>query len=853
MFERDSTQGATTRTVPAATGPASPAKAPGDPSATDSAWFGRVNGRGSRFIRGWFWRCLAVVVEVGIAYLLRSLVAHKQPSFAPFITFYPVVLLAPLLDGLWAGIAVTTLSSLIADIWIFEPRGHFYVRDPYDALSLAIFFSFGIALAFVMEMYHCNREKLAAYLVEQAISQERKRLDDERKTAESLLAERQRLLEVMEALPAMVSLRRSDHLISFANRSFREKFGEPENRRCFEMRFGRTEPCENCETFVPLQTGKPNHREISFPDETLIEAYDFPFKDLDGSSLVLEMGLDITDRRRAETELKKYREQLEGLIAERTRQLENANARLGGEVRELEQAKQGLSQNRAKLAAALASMKDSVIITDREGQFVEFNDAFAALYRFESKEECTRNFAEFSNLFEVSTIDGVSLGEDDFPMRRALRGESQSNVEYLYRRRDTGETWTGSLSYGPVRAEDGTITGSVITARDVTDRKRAERELAEARSQAERTATQLRTIFDSVEERLYVCDRDGNPIMANDVARKTYGSPLSAPSVPEMSRLIEVFDLEGRQLAFSEWPISRALRGERVHATEVRVRFKATGDERILSTNGSAIRDQDGEILMAVLTSADITERKRTEEALRRSEKVALQREQFQALAEQLRRVREEERTRVSRDLHDQIGQILTAIKLDLTWMSRRLPQACEGFRDRIDGSIGLINEGVHSVRTICSGLRPGVLDDVGLAAAIEWQANEFASRTSIRCVLALPVADITVAADHATEIFRIFQECLTNVIRHAEAKQVNVSLNVQEANLVLAVTDDGKGFVEAEASDSLGFLGMRERAQVCDGILEISSSPGNGTTVTLRVPMHSDVSSNTDYAHTDR
>lgn len=666
-----------------------------------------------RIIRGWFLRGTAVVAEVGFAYFLRELIAHRHPGFAPFITFYPAVLVSSVLDGVWAGIAVTGLATLVAQIWIFAPYGRLTVADPYEALSLAIFFVFGVSLSIVVELYHRNREELANFLVEEAVSVERRKREAERDRIESVQAERQRLLDVMETLPAMVSLRRTDHAISFANRSFREKFGDPEGKRCFEARFGRSEPCEDCETFLPLQTGTPHQREILFPDQTTMEAHDFPFRDLDGSSLILEMGLDITDRRRAEQELKRYRDHLEELIAERTRQVEAANAQLAAEVQELEQAKQELSESRARLEAALSSMTDSVIITDTEGRFVEFNDAFATLYRFADKAECVRNFGEFADIFEVSSGDGKPLAKEEFPTWRALRGEFGSNVEYRYRRRDTGVCWIGSLSFSPVRAEDGTITGAVITARDVTDRKSAE-------------------------------------------------------------------------------------------------------------------------------------------EALRQSEKVALQREQFQALAERLRRAREEERTRVSRDLHDQIGQILTAIKLDLTWMNRRLPKANEELRERLRSTIGLLNEGVQSVRNICSGLRPGVLDDLGLAAAIEWQANEFGSRTGIDCMVSVPAADLTLDGDQATEFFRIFQECLTNIIRHAEAKTVRVILDEQDGELVLTVADDGKGFLESDVSESLGFLGMKERAQVCGGNLEIASSPGSGTTITLRVPMHSHSPSDSDYAHSD-
>jgi PAS domain S-box-containing protein len=831
---------------------------PESPAAASSPIADPIPGQASgarievRFIRGWFWRSIAVVGEVAVAFAARELVAHHQPRFAPFITFYPAVLLASLLDGVWAGATVTVLSTLVAQVYIFAPRGEFAVADPYDVLSLVIFLAFGISLSIVIELYHRNREMLAAWMVEEAVSRERRRLEEEQKLAQSIQAERQRLYDVLETLPSMVSLLRPDHHVAFANRSFREKFGQPGDRRCFEMRFGRSEPCENCETFLPLATGEPHQREVAFPDQTLMETFDFPFKDLDGTSLILEMGNDITVRRRVELELKKHQERLQELVTERTRQLETANARLAADIEELERARLRVAENRARLEAALSSMMDSVVITDADGNFLEFNDAFAALYRFKSKAECVRTFRAFTLLFEAYTAGGERLAEEMFPMRRALRGETGTNVEYGFRRKDTGESWIASLSFSPVRAENGVITGAVITARDVTEQKRAERELAEARLQAERIATQLRTIFDSVEERLYVCDRDGNTIMANGVARRTYGDTPVAPSVNEMPGVIDVFDLAGHPLAPPEWPISRVLRGERIHSLEVKVRFKAINQERILSCNGSAIRDQSGEILMAVLTSADITERIRTEEALRQSEKMALQREQFQALAERLRRAREEERTRVARDLHDQIGQILTAIKLDLTWMSRRLPQGNIEFQDRVKGTVGLINDGVQSVRRICSGLRPAVLDDLGLAAAIEWQAGEFASRTGIYCAVSVPGADLSLDSNTATDVFRIFQECLTNVMRHAQAGTVRIALNEEDGDLVLVVADDGKGFRESDLSGTLGFLGMKERAQVCGGYLEVSSTPGNGTTVTLRVPLHSARSRNSEYAHSD-
>jgi len=247
----------------------------------------------------------------------------------------------------------------------------------------------------------------------------------------------------------------------------------------------------------------------------------------------------------------------------------------------------------------------------------------------------------------------------------------------------------------------------------------------------------------------------------------------------------------------------------------------------------------NGEIGGIVIFSEDTSKRKEAEAALLRNEKLAYQREQLQALAKRLQQVREEERKMVARDLHDQIGQILTAIKMDMAWAARHLPESEGQVHNRLKGSIEMINEGVRSVRKICSGLRPGILDDLGLAAAIEWQANEFASRTGVRCEISMPSTELRLDNDRATEIFRIFQECLTNVARHAEAQSVSASLKTEDENLVLIVQDDGKGFRESEVTGSLGVLGMKERAKVCGGDVQVSSSTGMGTTVTVRVPLH--------------
>jgi PAS domain S-box-containing protein len=253
-------------------------------------------------------------------------------------------------------------------------------------------------------------------------------------------------------------------------------------------------------------------------------------------------------------------------------------------------------------------------------------------------------------------------------------------------------------------------------------------------------------------------------------------------------------------------------------------------DGSIIEAYDLPLIDADGSKLILEM-DIDITAQKRSEAELQEH------RAQLRLLAARLEDAREDERTRVARDLHDDIGQILTAIKMDLASVRKRLSSPSNEVRERLNRMMGLMDEGVKSVRRVCSDLRPGVLDDLGLAAAIEWQAKEFSSRTGIRCEVSISPGSLRLKPTRATVVFRIFQECLTNVMRHAQANSVRVSLDERDGDIYLCVADDGKGFSETAVSGSLGLLGMKERARGGGGELQIVSAPGKGTAVTLRVP----------------
>jgi PAS domain S-box-containing protein len=230
----------------------------------------------------------------------------------------------------------------------------------------------------------------------------------------------------------------------------------------------------------------------------------------------------------------------------------------------------------------------------------------------------------------------------------------------------------------------------------------------------------------------------------------------------------------------------------------------------------------------------EIAERQRAEEQLRASL------EQLRALTARLQSVREEERTLISREIHDELGQACTAIKMDLALISRKLTKKQTQLRAKVDSAIQLVDSTIATLRRIASELRPRTLDDLGLLAALESQAQEFETRTGIRCTVTLPQELLAPDTDIATAIFRIFQESLTNVARHAQATRVEARLEQEDNRILFQVFDNGRGFnpEEAKTRKSLGLVGMQERALLLHGDLKIEGAPGVGTTLTLTIPL---------------
>lgn len=272
----------------------------------------------------------------------------------------------------------------------------------------------------------------------------------------------------------------------------------------------------------------------------------------------------------------------------------------------------------------------------------------------------------------------------------------------------------------------------------------------------------------------------------------------------------------------------------RLFPKELMIR-KSSGEKVPVEMAMEVLTDEMEVLTGIIAVIRDITERKKFENELKKS------REELRNRAIHLESAREEERKRIAFEIHDELGYALTAIRLDVSWLSQKMTPEQKQLEERFHAMEDLIETTIKKVRTISTKLRPSVLDHFGIVAAIEWQANEFQRRTGIRCILSVNPKDIKMNDDHSTAIFRIFQETLTNAARHSKASRIDVTLRADEHELLLQVQDNGIGISQERKTNkkSFGLLGIRERANFMGGEVDIASKPGEGTSIILKVPLN--------------
>lgn len=362
----------------------------------------------------------------------------------------------------------------------------------------------------------------------------------------------------------------------------------------------------------------------------------------------------------------------------------------------------------------------------------------------------------------------------------------------------------------------------------------------------------LTLLLESTGEGIFGIDLDGRCTFINRAGAETLGYPAGQVIGRNMHYLIHHAHGDGRHYPVDECPIFRAFWKGLPCRIDSEVLWRADGSCFPAEYSSYPIVE-GGVVVGAVVTFVDISERKQAEEMMRRANDELEHRveERTQALSGalvQLRElsaymhtVREEERTRIAREIHDELGSLLVALKMDVNWLGKRVAGDAELVR-KLQSMGRMIETAVDNVGRIMTDLRPSILDHQGLWAALEWQAQEFADSSEIRCDSRLVIESGTPAptGSLAIAVFRIFQEMLSNVARHAQASAVTIRILVCDAILSVEVVDDGCGAPAAAFAShrAYGVLGMRERAGHFGGELTIDSGPGTGTAVRLRVPL---------------
>ena len=483
---------------------------------------------------------------------------------------------------------------------------------------------------------------------------------------------------------------------------------------------------------------------------------------------------------------------------------------IGLDLSEQMRAQQEIIERENRYRELIEQASDAIIISNAEGDYVEVNSSACRLLGY-SKEE----------LLSMKASSLMPSPDAEYHLRRrleSLRSSSDSVIgEFLLKRKDgvivQVETHSKMLP-------DGRFIAFI---RDLSERKKVDKAIRESEERYRALvehATEVLMLYD-IESRLFVnvsesagrlFDRSSEELMHCGFAE------LSPPMQPQ-----------GKSSLIIEEKLQQALKGEKI-----------CFDWNFSDSKGNIIPCETwfvrlpGPKVLIRTSIRDISERKKYEEELKRSS------EQLRELYNSLQNVREEERKHIAREIHDELGQQLTGLKMDLYWINRRLQTEDKAIADKMDSTLKLIDQTIRSVRKIATELRPSILDDLGLIPALEWQAEEFEKRSYIKVNFINDAGDILIHPNIATALFRIFQELLTNVGRHSGATLVEARAFVKDSRLFLEVKDNGRGFdpVAVEEKKTLGLTGMKERSNLIDGTYEVETAPGKGTRVMISVPL---------------
>jgi len=621
------------------------------------------------------------------------------------------------------------------------------------------------------------REQAEAAELESAVRALRTEIAERVQVENALVAERQRFTGVLETLPAYLVLLDPDYRVPFANRFFRERFGESHGRRCFEYLFQRTDPCPNCETYKVLKTNAPHHWEWLGPDGRNYDIFDFPFRDSDGSPLIMEMGIDVTEQKKAEAVLKDLNETLERRVAERTA---------------------ALRESEENYRRIVETAQEGITVGSPEGRFVFANRRMAELLGYEPDEVVGRMGLDFMDEDEREKV---------LQSRAELKKGHIIHREYKFRRKDGSTIWT-YCSASPLYDGDGRYVGNLAMHSDVTERKNAEERAGHLASFPEMNPNPVIEIGPSGE---VMYSNPATPKILEGLGRGAAEISVFLP--PDMPDLLA--ELEGKKESsfYREVGIGGRVFGERIH---------------IIS-----------QFNVARVYAFDITDRKRAEEELKRSNENL---EQYAYVA--------------SHDLQEPLRILASYSQLLAKRYKDKLDQDADDF-------IGFITDAASRMQRLISDLlaysRIGRKDlslaEVDCDAVVRSAIDGLAARIE-SCGGQVAVAPLPVVRAHETSLTQLFQNLIGNALkfRGEDPPRIEVGAARRGREWIFSVQDNGIG-IEPQYRERIFMIFQRLHTQdaypgtgiglaICKKIVEnhggriwCESKPGRGSTFYFSLP----------------
>jgi PAS domain S-box-containing protein len=493
-------------------------------------------------------------------------------------------------------------------------------------------------------------------------------------------------------------------------------------------------------------------------------------------------------------------------------------------AREVLVAEHRTEASEAQLAVIVDSAMDAIITVDAAQNILLFNRAAEQIFRCTRREALGRPLERFipprfrpahrghiedfartgvtsRRMGDVTTLWGLRADGDEFPLEASISQSGEAGERYY-----------------------------TVILRDITLRKQAESEAARIRGELGEAQTRLAAIVDSAMDAVITVDEEQKIVLFNRAAEQVFGVRREGVLGTPLDRLLPA-RFRGAHRSHIAGFGSTGITSRRMGDVTTLWALRPESDEEF-PIEASISQALEGGKRYYTVILRDITVRKQAEDALRQSQR------ELRELSARVLEAREEEKAHIARELHDELGQLLTALKMDLGWLRERLPDAELAQRAAEMGA--LLDRTVSATRRIMADLRPMMLDDLGLGDAAAWLVDDFAKRSGIACRIELAEDLQEISKAVATAVYRAIQESLTNIARHAGAKNAWVNVAMDEGALQVEVEDDGCGIAQADLAKarSLGLRGMRERISFLGGSLEIGRAPRGGTRVRLRVPL---------------